>query len=53
MALARSFKETVAKRAEEDLEFRCELLLSAINELINGDLDTAKILLSDYIPKIH
>jgi len=49
MALTREFKETVAKRAEEDPEFRYELLLSAINELLNGDFEVAKTLLRDYI----
>lgn len=49
MALTRDFKETVAKRAEEDSEFRYALLLNAINELLTGDLDIAKILLRDYI----
>jgi DNA-binding phage protein len=49
MALTRDFKETVAKRAEEDPEFRYALLLDAINELLTGDLDVAKILLRDYI----
>jgi len=49
MALTREFKETVAKRAEKDPEFRYELLLNAINEFLNGDLDVAKTLLRDYI----
>ncbi len=49
MALTKEFKETVAKRAEEDSEFRYELLLSAINELINGEFEVAKTLLRDYI----
>lgn len=49
MALTREFKETVAKRAEEDPEFRYELLLSAINELLNGEFEVAKTLLRDYI----
>jgi len=49
MALSRDFKETVAKRAEEDPEFRHALLIDAINELLTGDLDVAKILLRDYV----
>lgn len=49
MALTKHFKETVAKRATEDPEFRQALLRDAINELITGDLDVAKLLLRDYI----
>ncbi len=49
MALTRKFKETVAKRAEQDPEFKLELLRQAINEFLSGDLEVAKILLRDYI----
>lgn len=49
MALTKDFKETVAKRAAEDPEFRHALLLDAINELLTGDLHVAKLLLRDYI----
>ncbi len=49
MALTRKFKDTVAKRAEQDPEFRLELLRSAINEFLSGDLEVAKVLLRDYI----
>lgn len=49
MALTKKFKETVAKRAAEDPEFRYALLLDAINELLTGDLNVAKSLLRDYV----
>lgn len=49
MALTRKFKDTVAKRAEQDPEFKRELLRLAINEFLNGDLAVAKTLLRDYI----
>ncbi|MFO1259119.1 MAG: transcriptional regulator [Gammaproteobacteria bacterium] len=47
--LTRDFKNTISKRATEDPEFRHALLLNAINELISGDLDIAKVLLRDYV----
>lgn len=49
MALTREFKDTIVKRAQEDSEFKYELLVNAINEMINGDLAVAKSLLRDYI----
>lgn len=49
MALTREFKDTVVKRAEQDPEFKFELLRSSINEFLNGDLEVAKMLLRDYI----
>jgi len=49
MALTRKFRETVAARAEQDPEFKFELLRHAINEFLNGDLEVAKVLLRDYI----
>lgn len=49
MALTRSFKETVVKRAKADPAFRYALLQEALDELLNGDLDVAKTLLRDYI----
>lgn len=49
MALTKEFKETVAKRAKLDPEFKVELLRNAINEFINGDLEVTKVLLRDYI----
>jgi putative addiction module killer protein len=49
MSLTREFKDTIVKRAQEDPEFKYELLVSPINEMINGDLAVAKSLLRDYI----
>ena len=49
MALTKEFKETVAKRAKQDPEFKFELLLHAVNEFLHGDLEVAKLLLRDYI----
>lgn len=49
MTLTRTFKDTVKKRAEIDLEFRHALLVEAVNELLMGDSDVAKAMLRDYI----
>lgn len=49
MALTRDFRETVKQRAETDVEFRVGLLTEAAECLINGDVETTKILLRDYI----
>lgn len=49
MALTRKFKETIAKRAEQDPEFQLEILRNAMNEFLSGDLEVAKVLLRDYI----
>jgi DNA-binding phage protein len=49
MALTRSFKDTVKRRAGSDPEFRRALLVEAVNELLRGDLDVAKAMLRDYI----
>ena len=49
MPLTRSFKETVQNRARSDAEFRVELLRSALECMLEGDLETGKRLLRDYI----
>lgn len=49
MALTRSFKNTILARAESDIDFRREMLINAINELIAGDIQIAKEMLRDYI----
>jgi len=49
MALTRDFKETVQARAERDPKFRLELLKEGLECLIQGDLDTGKALIRDYI----
>ncbi len=49
MALTRNFKETVMKRVRKDAKFRRALLSEAIETFLDGDLDTGKALLRDYI----
>jgi len=49
MALTRDFKETVKDRADRDLEFRKELLTEALEAIVCGEVEVAKILLRDYI----
>lgn len=49
MALTRDFKETVKDRADRDPEFRKELLTEALEAIVCGEAEVAKILLRDYI----
>lgn len=49
MALTRDFKETVKDRADRDPEFRKELLTEALEAIVCGYVDEAKLLLRDYI----
>ena len=49
MALTRSFKETIAKRAQSDPDFRQAMFVDAMNELLAGNVDLAKSMLKDYI----
>ena len=49
MPLTRSFKETVRERARREPEFRALLLKEAVECFLEGDLDTGKIILRDYI----
>jgi hypothetical protein len=49
MALTRKFKETVQLRVKKDPEYRKELLLEATNSFLDGDIDTGKTLLRDYL----
>lgn len=49
MALTRDFRETVKDRAERDPEFRNGLLAEAMEAVVRGEFDVAKILLRDYI----
>lgn len=49
MPLTRSFKDTVLARVQHDSEFREALLEEAIQTLLDGDLDTGKAVLRDYI----
>lgn len=49
MGLTREFKETVKLRAQKDMKFRRALLIDAINEFLEGDIELAKLILRDYI----
>ncbi len=49
MVLTKDFKETIHKRALKDEEFRNGLLTESIQAMLEGDLDTGKSLLRDYI----
>ena len=49
MALTRDFVETIKARAEKDPEFRIGLLTEAAECFLNGDMDTGKTLIRDYV----
>ena len=49
MALTRDFRETVRARASRDEAYRKGLLLEAVNEILNGNVDVGKAMLRDYI----
>ena len=49
MALTRSFKDTVQARVVRDSEFRQALFQEAVQTMIEGDMDTARSVLRDYI----
>lgn len=49
MALTRDFKLTVQARVQRDPAFCRELLREGIESLLDGDLDTGKTVLRDYI----
>ena len=49
MVLTRNFKETVQARAERDPAFRQALLQEAVTAMLDGDLETGKAVLRDYI----
>ena len=49
MALTRSFKDTIRKRAARDPEFRESLLRESVECMLAGDVDTGKSILRDYI----
>jgi hypothetical protein len=48
MPLTHDFKETVRARAQRDREFRLALLREAVECILNGDLETGKLVLRDY-----
>ena len=49
MALTRDFKRTVQARAQRDPAFREALLKDGVECLLSGDVETAKVVLRDYI----
>lgn len=49
MALTREFKETVKARLDRDPAFRAALLSDAVELLLEGDLETGKSVLRDFI----
>ena len=49
MALTQDFKETIRARAQRDTKFRQALLREAVECILNGDLDTGKAVLRDYV----
>jgi DNA-binding phage protein len=49
MALTRKFADTVKARASRDAAFRLALLREAMDSLLEGDVDTGKTILRDYI----
>jgi DNA-binding phage protein len=49
MPLTRSFKETVQARVNRDPAFRAALLEEAVDALLEGDVETGKTVMRDYI----
>ena len=49
MALTRDFKETIKARVERDPAFRRELLREGVETMLNGDVETGKTVLRNYI----
>jgi hypothetical protein len=49
MPLTKDFKDIVRERAEKDPEFLNGLLIEAINAIIDGDFEVARIILPEYI----
>ena len=49
MALTRDFKETVNKRAQNDPEFAAALLDEAVALFLNGEPETARLILRDLV----
>ncbi len=49
MPLTRDFKETVRARAKRDPKFRRALIEEALEQLIDGDFDGGRSILSNYI----
>jgi DNA-binding phage protein len=49
MVLTRSFRDTVKARADRDPAFRIGLFQEAVNAFMDGDTETGKIILRDYV----
>jgi DNA-binding phage protein len=49
MALTRDFKETINKRAQNDPQFGTALLDEAIDLFLNGEPETARLILRDLV----
>lgn len=49
MPLTRDFKEIVKARVQRDAAFRRELLREGVETMLNGDVETGKAVLRDYI----
>ena len=49
MSLTRDFKETIKARVQRDPAFRRELLREGVETMLNGDVETGKAVLRNYI----
>ncbi len=49
MAKTRSFRDLVERRVQSDPKFAEALLREGIDAMLNGDLDTGKTIMRDYI----
>jgi hypothetical protein len=49
MPLTHDFKETIRARAQRDSAFRQALLRESVECILNGDLETGKSVLRDYV----
>jgi DNA-binding phage protein len=49
MALTREFKKTVQARVMRDAAFRRALLIEAVENLLDGDIETGNELLRDFV----
>ena len=49
MPLTRTFRETVMARVQSDPAFRSELISEATSAFLDGDIETGKSLLRDYL----
>ena len=49
MVLTRDYKESIRERMDRDPNFRRALLQDAVEVMIGGEVDLAKVLLRDYI----